>query len=229
MIAELGQFAVILAMLMALVQGIVPLAGSLRGYVNWTAVARPAAAGQFLFLAIAFGALAHAFFTDQFSVAYVAQNSNTALPAAYKFAAIWGAHEGPPLLWALILAGWTLAVAASSRNLPETVVARVISVMGMVSVGFLSFILFTSNPFDRLARAPAEGRDLNPLLQDPGLVIHPPLLYMGYVGLSVALAFALAALIGGRLDCTWARWSRPWTTVAWGFLAMGVGMGSWCA
>ncbi|MBA1148118.1 heme lyase CcmF/NrfE family subunit [Ectothiorhodospiraceae bacterium WFHF3C12] len=229
MIAELGHFAVILALLLAVVQGVVPLVGSLRGYVNWTAVARPAATGQFVFLAIAFAALAHAFLTDQFSVAYVAQNSNSALPLAYKFAAIWGAHEGSLLLWVLILAGWTVAVAAFSRNLPEIMVARVISVMGLISIGFLSFILFTSNPFDRLMRAPAEGRDLNPLLQDPGLVIHPPLLYMGYVGLSVAFAFALAALAGGRLDSTWARWSRPWTTVAWMFLTLGISLGSWWA
>jgi len=226
MIPELGQFAVILALMLAIVQAVVPLVGTMRGYANWSAVARPAAAGQFVFLVIAFAALAHAFLTDNFSVAYVAENSNSALPVAYKFAAIWGAHEGSLLLWVLILGGWTVAVAAFSRNLPDHMVTRVLSVMGVVSVGFLCFILFTSNPFTRLAQPPMEGRDLNPLLQDPGLVMHPPVLYMGYVGMSVAFAFALAALIGGRLDSTWARWSRPWTTVAWLFLTVGITAGS---
>ncbi|GAB6041171.1 heme lyase CcmF/NrfE family subunit [Endothiovibrio diazotrophicus] len=229
MIPELGHFAMILALALALVQGVVPLAGSLRGWSNWTAVARPAVAGQFLFLAIAFGALAYCFLSNDFSVRYVAGNSNTQLPAIYRFAAVWGGHEGSLLLWALTLSGWSVAVAAFSRPLPTVMSARVLAVMGLVSVGFLAFIILTSNPFERLFPTPMDGRDLNPLLQDPGLVFHPPLLYMGYVGFSVAFAFAIAAMIGGKLDATWARWSRPWTVVAWIFLTLGITLGSWWA
>src|SRR5690606_841632 len=177
-----------------------------------------------------FGCLAWAFLQDDFTVAYVANNSNSLLPVYYKFSAVWGAHEGSLLLWVLILASWSYAVSLLSRDLPLDVLARVLSVMGLVLVGFLVFMLLTSNPFDRqLLNPPAEGADLNPLLQDFGLIVHPPMLYMGYVGLSVVFAFALAALLGGRLDAAWARWSRPWTTTAWVFLTIGIALGSWWA
>jgi len=210
-------------------QAVFPLAGSFSRRHSWMVMARPLVWGQFTFLALAFACLLQAFLSDDFSVAYVAQNSNTLMPTVYKVSAIWGAHEGSLLLWALMLAGWGAAVAAYSKNLPHQVVARVISVLGMVSIGFLLFMLLTSNPFERLFPMPPEGRDLNPLLQDPGLAIHPPMLYMGYVGFSVAFAFAIAALLGGKLDAAWARWSRPWTTVAWVFLTIGIALGSWWA
>jgi len=229
MIPEIGHFALILALMLALTQGILPMIGAARGIPGLIAVARPAAQGQFVFVSIAFGCLAYSFFHNDFSVLYVATNSNSQLPMAYRFAAIWGGHEGSLLLWTTILSVWTLAVTLFSRHLPEDMVARVLGVMGLVSVGFLLFMLFTSNPFERLIPAAMEGRDLNPMLQDPGLVIHPPMLYMGYVGFSVAFAFAIAALIGGQLDATWARWSRPWTTTAWVFLTAGIGLGSWWA
>ena len=229
MTPELGHFAMILSLALALAQGVLPLVGSLRGWSNWTAVARPAAWGQFLFLSLAFAVLAYGFMTDDFSIKYVAGHSNSALPNLYKFSAVWGGHEGSLLLWALTLSGWSVAVAAFSKPLPTVMSARVLAVMGLVSVGFLAFIILTSNPFDRLFPAPMDGRDLNPLLQDPGLVFHPPLLYMGYVGFSVAFAFAIAAMIGGKLDATWARWSRPWTVVAWVFLTLGITLGSWWA
>jgi cytochrome c-type biogenesis protein CcmF len=229
MFPEIGQLALILALLMAGVQGTLPLAGAARGIPAWMALARPVAVGQFFFVVIAFGCLAYAFVTSDFSVANVATNSNSKLPVPYRFAATWGSHEGSMLLWVLMLAGWTFAVALNSRRLPLEMVARVLGVLGLISVGFLLFMLMTSNPFDRLFPAPADGRDLNPLLQDPGMVIHPPMLYMGYVGFSVAFAFAVAALIGGRLDATWARWSRPWTTLAWCFLTVGIMLGSWWA
>jgi cytochrome c-type biogenesis protein CcmF len=229
MIPEFGQFALILALGMAVVQSLLPLTGAALGRPAWMAVAWPAATGQMLFVTLAFAALSWSFYVNDFSVAYVAQNSNTALPWYYRLSAVWGAHEGSLLLWGLILAGWTAAVAAASRRLPAVFAARVLGVMGLVSVGFLLFLLLTSNPFERLFPMPAEGRDLNPLLQDIGLIIHPPMLYMGYVGFSVAFAFAIAALLGGRLDAAWARWSRPWTTVAWAFLTLGITMGSWWA
>jgi cytochrome c-type biogenesis protein CcmF len=229
MIPEIGHFALILALMLALTQGILPMIGAARGIPGLIAVARPAAQGQFVFVVIAFACLAYSFFHNDFSVLYVATNSNSQLPMAYRFAAIWGGHEGSLLLWTTILSVWTLAVTLFSRHLPEDMVARVLGVMGLVSVGFLLFMLFTSNPFERLIPAAMEGRDLNPMLQDPGLVIHPPMLYMGYVGFSVAFAFAIAALIGGQLDATWARWSRPWTTTAWVFLTTGIGLGSWWA
>ncbi len=229
MIPELGHFALILALLLAVLLGTLPLAGAQRGVPAWMALARPLAAGQFLFIAIAFGCLAWSFVASDFSVLNVATNSNSQLPLEYKIAATWGSHEGSMLLWVLMLGGWTLAVALKSRHLPDEMVARVLGVMGLVSLGFLLFMLLTSNPFDRLFPPAAEGRDLNPLLQDPGMVFHPPLLYMGYVGFSVAFAFAIAALIGGRLDATWARWSRPWTTLAWSFLTCGIMLGSWWA
>jgi len=229
MIPELGHVALILALIIAVVQAAFPLAGSLSGNRPWMTMARPLAYGQFTFLTIAFACLVQAFLTSDFSVLYVAQNSNTLLPDIYKVSAVWGGHEGSLLLWVLFMAAWGAAVAALSNNLPQVVISRVISVQGMIAVGFLLFMLLTSNPFERLFPIPPEGRDLNPLLQDFGLAIHPPMLYMGYVGFSVAFAFAIAALIGGRLDAAWARWSRPWTTVAWVFLTIGIALGSWWA
>ena len=229
MTPEIGQFALILAFLVALVQGLFPLVGSFTRNPSWMALARPAAGLQLALLAVSFGCLSAAFLGNDFSVAYVAQHSNTLLPKPYQLAAVWGGHEGSLLLWIVMLSGWGAAVAFCSHKLPLPMVARVISVMGWVGVGFLSFIITTSNPFLRLLPAAADGRDLNPLLQDPGLVIHPPMLYMGYVGLSVAFAFALAALMTGRLDAAWARWSRPWTVIAWSFLTFGIGLGSWWA
>jgi len=230
MIPELGHLAMILALCLAVVQGTLPLIGAWRGDSQWMGLAQPAAWGQFSFLAFSFACLTYAFMVDDFSVAYVAQNSNSALPWYYKFSAVWGAHEGSLLLWAFILSGWTFAVAIFSRQLPEDMLARVLGVMGLISIGFLLFLIVTSNPFERLLpQAPMDGRDLNPLLQDFGLVVHPPMLYMGYVGFSVAFAFAIAALLGGRLDAAWARWSRPWTLIAWAFLGTGIALGSWWA
>jgi cytochrome c-type biogenesis protein CcmF len=226
MAPELGHFALILALLVAAAQGILPLAGAARGDARWIAFARPAALAQFLLVAFAFGALAWAFVENDFSVAYVAGHSNSKLPLEYRLSAVWGGHEGSLVLWVLLLAGWTVAVAASSRALPEALAGRTIGVLGLVAVAFHSFILFTSNPFERLVPAPADGRDLNPLLQDPGLIFHPPMLYMGYVGFSVAFALAIAALLSGRLDAAWARWSRPWTTAAWVSLTLGIALGS---
>lgn len=227
MVPELGHFALILALVFAVLQATMPLIGSLQHSQTLIALARPLAWGQFTFISISFLALLFAFLADDFSVVYVAANSNTLMPTLYKISAVWGAHEGSLLLWVLMLAGWGAAIALFSRNLPLPMVARVISVQGMVAIGFLLFMLLTSNPFDRIFPMPIEGRDLNPLLQDPGLAIHPPMLYMGYVGFSVAFAFAIAALIGGKLDSAWARWSRSWTTVAWIFLTLGIALGSW--
>jgi len=229
MIPELGQFALVLALCLALAQGLLPLVGAARGNAAWMAVARPAAQGQFVFVALAFGFLISLFVVNDFSVANVATNSNSSLPLHYRIAASWGSHEGSLLLWALMLTGWSVAVSVFSRRLPDDMVARVLGVMGLVSVGFLAFMLFTSNPFDRLLPAAPDGRDLNPLLQDAGMIFHPPMLYMGYVGFSVAFAFAIAALLSGRLDAAWARWSRPWTTVAWLFLTLGIALGSFWA
>ncbi|NKQ11822.1 heme lyase CcmF/NrfE family subunit [Pseudomonas sp. SST3] len=230
MIPELGHLAMILALCLAVVQGTLPLIGAWRGDHQWMGLAQPAAWGQFSFLAFSFACLTYAFMVDDFSVAYVAQNSNSALPWYYKFSAVWGAHEGSLLLWAFILSAWTFAVAIFSRQLPEDMLARVLGVMGLISIGFLLFLIVTSNPFERLLpQAPMDGRDLNPLLQDFGLVVHPPMLYMGYVGFSVAFSFAIAALLGGRLDAAWARWSRPWTLIAWAFLGTGIALGSWWA
>ena len=212
MVPEIGQFALILALLLALTQGVLPIAGAALAIPAWIRLGRPVAQGQFVFVAIAFGCLAWSFMNNDFSVLNVATNSNSQLPAPYRFAATWGSHEGSLLLWVLMLNFWTVAVTVLSRHLPEEMVARVLGVMGLVSVGFLLFMLLTSNPFERLLPAAADGRDLNPLLQDPGMVIHPPMLYMGYVGFSVAFAFAIAALLGGRLDATWARWSLSLTT-----------------
>ena len=229
MIPELGNFSLMLALCLALIQGTLPIAGSFRGNERWMALARPAATGQFVFTSIAFASLVYAFITNDFSVTNVASNSNSTLPVYYRFAASWGSHEGSLLLWTWMLVMWTFAVALFSRQLPDETIARVLGVMGLVSVGFLTFMLFTSNPFDRLLPGAVDGRDLNPLLQDFGMIIHPPLLYMGYVGFSVAFAFAIAALMGGQLDAAWARWSRPWTLVAWMFLTLGIFMGSFWA
>jgi len=229
MILELGHLALVLALALSIIQAIFPLAGSFTRRRSWMAMARPLTWGQLTFLSLAFACLLWAFLSDDFSVTYVARNSNTLMPTVYKVSALWGAHEGSLLLWALLLGGWGAAVAASGRNLPREVAARVISVLGLIGTGFLLFMLLTSNPFERLFPAPSEGRDLNPLLQDPGLAIHPPMLYMGYVGFSVAFAFAIAALLGGKPDAAWARWSRPWTTVAWVFLTLGIALGSWWA
>jgi cytochrome c-type biogenesis protein CcmF len=229
MLPELGQVALILALLVALLQAALPLAGAQRGKASWMAVARPAAFAQMLLVLAAYVVLTVAFVMQDFSVRYVAENSNSLLPLVYRYTAVWGAHEGSQLLWALILAGWTAAVARFSRSLPDEVVARVLGVMGLVSIGFLSFLIFTSNPFVRLIPAAMEGRDLNPLLQDPGMIIHPPMLYLGYVGFSVPFAFAIAALLGGNIDARWLRWTRPWTNVAWAFLTIGIALGSWWA
>jgi len=229
MIPEIGHFALIIALLIAIVQGVLPILGAARGNPVLMGVARPAAQGQFVFIAIAFGCLMASFINNDFSVVNVATNSNSALPVQYRVAATWGSHEGSLLLWVLMLSMWAVAVTVFSAHLPEEMLARVLGVIGLVSVGFLAFMLITSNPFDRLLPAAADGRDLNPLLQDPGMIFHPPLLYMGYVGFSVAFAFAIAALIGGRLDAAWARWSRPWTTVAWIFLTLGIALGSFWA
>jgi cytochrome c-type biogenesis protein CcmF len=229
MIPEIGQFALVIALLLALTQATLPIIGASRGNRTWIALAVPTGQAQFIFVAIAFSCLGYSFITNDFSVLNVATNSNSQLPLHYRLAATWGSHEGSLLLWTLMLALWTVAVSLFSRHLPDKMVARVLSVMGIVSVGFLLFMLLTSNPFARVFPVPPDGRDLNPLLQDPAMVAHPPMLYMGYVGFSVAFAFAIAALISGRLDATWARWSRPWTTVAWMFLTCGIALGSFWA
>ncbi len=229
MLPELGQILLVTALLMAVLQTVLPLWGAHRGRATWMAVARPAAYAQLALLLGAFGVLTAAFVAQDFSVRYVAENSNSLLPLAYRYSAVWGAHEGSLLLWALVLALWCGAVALWSKRLPAEVCARVLGVLGIISIGFLAFLIFTSNPFARLIPAPLEGRDLNPLLQDPGLIIHPPMLYIGYVGFSVPFAFAIAALLKGRVDARWLRWTRPWTNVAWGFLTIGIALGSWWA
>ena len=229
MIPELGHFALIIAFAISIIQSIVPLVGAAKNDSALIAMARPAALTQFLFVGLAYAALTHAFIVHDFSVLYVSQHSNLVQPLMYRISGVWGSHEGSLLLWSLILSVWTIAVAVYSRNLPEILMARVLAVMAMISTGFLAFMLFTSNPFERIFPVPLDGSELNPLLQDPGLIIHPPMLYMGYVGFSVAFAFAVAALLGGKLDATWARWSRPWTTIAWSFLTFGIALGSWWA
>src|SRR5512137_3047421 len=229
MVVELGLFALVLALLLSVAQAFFGLAGPHFGNRRWMAAVRPAVAGQFVFVALSFIVLAWAFYQNDFSVAYVANNSNSALPTFYRFSAIWGAHEGSLLLWALALSTWSIAVAIFSKNLPESFAARVLGVLGFVSIGFQGFILFTSSPFERLVPAAQDGHDLNPLLQDVALAIHPPMLYLGYVGFSVAFAFAVAALLEGKLDEKWARWTRPWTTVAWMLLTCGIALGSWWA
>jgi len=230
MIPELGEYALILALGFSVILAIVPLYGAASLKTIWMEYAKPLAKAQFFFMAISFACLAYAFGQDDFSVQYVANHSNSQLPMQFKLSAVWGGHEGSLLLWALILSGWTLAVSLFSRGLPLDMLARVLGVMGIIATGFISFLLWTSSPFLRyLPRYPRDGADLNPLLQDFGLIVHPPLLYMGYVGFSVAFAFAIAALLSGRLDAAWARWSRPWTNVAWAFLGGGITLGSWWA
>lgn len=229
MIPEIGTLALILALLLAITQAVLPLWGAQRGNLTWMAVARPAAFGQFTFVLIAYLCLVYSFVTNDFTVINVAKNSYSNLPVFYQVTATWGSHEGSLLFWSLILAVWTVAVAVFSRSLPEDMVSRVLGVLGLISVGFLSMLLITSSPFLRQFPGPADGSDLNPLLQDWGMIIHPPMLYMGYVGFAVAFAFAVAALLSGRLDAAWARWSRPWTTVAWAFLTFGIALGSWWA
>jgi cytochrome c-type biogenesis protein CcmF len=230
MVAEYGHIALLIALAFACVQASVPMVGAQTNREWLMQYARPMALGQAFFLLLSFIALTYSFVVDDFSVAYVAQNSNSLLPTEFKVSAVWGGHEGSLLLWVLMLGLWGAAVAMFSKALPIEMVARVIAVMGMVGVGFILFTLFTSNPFDRsFPSIPLDGADLNPLLQDFGLIVHPPTLYMGYVGFSVAFSFAIAALLGGRLDAAWARWSRPWTTAAWVFLTLGIALGSWWA
>ncbi len=229
MIPEFGHYALILALCVALIQGVLPLVGAHQGRSEWLVLARPAAQTVFLLLAIAFVILAWSFYSNDFSVLYVAEHSNSLMPVMYRLGAVWGGHEGSLLLWVFLLSTWTILVAQLSKALDEFMVARVIGVLGLVTSGLLLFVLTTSNPFMRLLPAAQDGRSLNPLLQDPGLVFHPPMLYMGYVGFSVAFAFAIASLLSGRLDAAWARWSRPWTTAAWVFLTLGIALGSWWA
>jgi len=229
MIPEIGHFALILALSLALCQGVLPLIGAHRNDPAMMSVARTTAYGQFVFVAISFGCLIWAFVQDDFSVLYVANHSQLSLPTEYKVSAAWSAHEGSLLMWIFILAAWTMAVARFNAGIPKVLIARVIGILGLLSVGFLLFALLTSNPFERLIPAALDGADLNPLLQDPGLAIHPPLLYIGYVGFSVAFAFAIAAMISGDLDQNWAKWTRPWTIVAWMFLTLGIALGSWWA
>jgi cytochrome c-type biogenesis protein CcmF len=229
MIPEFGHYALILALCVALIQGVLPLIGAHQGRREWLMLARPAAQTVFLLLATAFVILAWSFYTNDFSVLYVAEHSNSQMPVAYRLGAVWGGHEGSLLLWVFLLSTWTILVAQLSKALDEFMVARVIGVLGLVMSGLLLFVITTSNPFERLLPAAQDGRSLNPLLQDPGLVFHPPMLYMGYVGFSVAFAFAIASLLSGRLDAAWARWSRPWTTAAWVFLTLGIALGSWWA
>ncbi|NVK88979.1 MAG: cytochrome c biogenesis protein CcsA, partial [Gammaproteobacteria bacterium] len=230
MIVEIAHFCLILAFAIACIATVAPIVGSFYQRSQLTLFARPAALIQFALVLLSFIGLVFAFATDDFSVAYVASHSYTKLPMIYKLTAVWGAHEGSLLLWILMLTGWSAAVAIFSRTLPDEAVARVLAVMSFIAVGFMSFALFTSNPFERLLPDfPIDGRDLNPLLQDFGFIIHPPFLYMGYVGFAVAFAFAVSALISGELDSTWARWSRPWTVAAWLFLTVGIALGSWWA
>ncbi len=229
MIVELGHFLLVLALSVSLLQGVAGLVGAQFNSVALMAVARPASYALFALLLLSYLALSYAFATDDFSVLYVAAHSNTSLPIYYKLSAVWGGHEGSLLLWVFVLGGWIFAVALLSRKLPDTFSVRVLGVMGLIATGFLLFTLATSNPFERLFPMPADGRDLNPLLQDPGLIIHPPMLYMGYVGFSVAFAFAIATLLDGKFDSSWARWSRPWVLAAWVFLTIGITLGSWWA
>ena len=229
MIPEIGQIALIMALSIALIQAVVPLAGTGYGVQRWIALAVPAALAQLLFVGISYACLTWAFISHDFSVLYVVKNSNSELPLIYRISGVWGSHEGSLLLWALVLALWTGAVAIFTPNVPRAMRARVLAVLGLVSCGFLLFIIMTSNPFDRLFPAASQGSDLNPLLQDVGLAIHPPMLYLGYVGFSVAFAFAIAALMSGQVDSAWARWARPWTNIAWLFLTLGIALGSWWA
>jgi cytochrome c-type biogenesis protein CcmF len=230
MVPEIGHYSLIMALCLALVQAIVPMWGSFNQRIPWLFVAKSAAYGKFLFIGLGFAILTYAFLTNDFSVAYVAQNSNTHLPFVYRLCATWGAHEGSLLLWVFILSVWEILISIFSKRIPLIMQARVLSILAIISLSFLLFLLTTSNPFLRiLPDIPIEGRDLNPLLQDPGLVMHPPILYLGYVGFSVAFSFALAALISGKFDSSWARIARPWTLIAWSFLTLGITLGSWWA
>src|SRR5712672_2035854 len=229
MIPELGHFSLILALAVALVQGTLPLLGASRGDARLMALGRTAALTQAFLVILAFGALTQAYVTSDFSVANVVANSHSAKPLIYKISGVWGNHEGSMLLWALILSLFGAAVAIFGANLPDTLRSRVLAIQALIGTGFLAFLLFTSNPFERLSPAPIDGNGLNPLLQDPGLAFHPPLLYLGYVGFSVTSAFAIAALLEGRVDAAWARWVRPWTLAAWCFLTLGIALGSWWA
>ena len=229
MLPEIGHFALVLALMVAIVQSVFPILGAATNNAQWIAMAKPTARAQLLCLIVSFACLTASFLASDFSVLYVASNSNTLMPVIYKVSAVWGAHEGSLLLWVLILAIWAYLVSVFSKGISAVMLARVLSVMGMIGVGFLLFTLLTSNPFERLFPIPLEGKTLNPLLQDPGLAIHPPMLYMGYVGFSVAFAFAIAAMLGGKLDAAWARWARPWTNIAWVFLTIGIALGSWWA
>ena len=230
MMAELGNYALALGLGVSLFLGVLPLWGAAKGNNQLMTLARPLTMALFLCLSIAFGALFYLFAVNDFSVQYVVNNSNTQLPLYYRLSAVWGSHEGSLLLWIWLLSLWSAAVALLSRHLPQEAVARVLGIMGLISIGFILFVLFTSNPFNRtFPDFPVDGRELNPMLQDIGLIFHPPLLYMGYVGFSVAFAFAIASLMTGKLDSAWARWSRPWTMAAWVFLTIGIVLGSWWA
>ncbi len=230
MIAELGQLSLILAMMASMCLGFYPVLGAIKNENKLLKMAKPMAFAMFVFTLLAYMALTHAFVTDDFTIKYVANHSNSLLPIYYKYTAVWGGHEGSFLLWMLMLSGWTCAVAMFSRGVPLIMVARVLGVLGVIALGFYLFLILSSNPFESLLPYyPVDGRDLNPLLQDIGMIIHPPMLYMGYVGFSVAFAFAIAALMAGRLDSTWARWARPWALAAWGFLTLGIALGSWWA
>jgi len=226
---ELGQLCLVLALCLAAAQAFFPLIGAHRRNLTWMRVAMPAAAGQFVFTALSYAFLTYAFITNDFSVLIVATHSNSELPLMYRIAAVWGGHEGSLLLWMLLLSGWTLAVVVSGRRLPMDIYTRIIGVMGFISAGLLLYIVSVSNPFLRLSPIPFDGNDLNPLLQDPAMALHPPMLYTGYVGFAVAFAFAVAAMLAGRIDQAWARWARPWTTAAWLFLTLGIALGSWWA
>jgi len=229
MIPELGLFALILGLCMAIILGVVPLVGSFIGQRSWMAVARPAALAQLFFVALSYACLTWTFISDDFSVLYTANTNNSGLPLIYKISGVWGGHEGSILLWVFILSVWVGAVAVFSARLPAVLLARVLSVLGLMSIGFLLFVLLTSNPFERLFPIPPDGASLNPLLQDPGMAAHPPMLYMGYVGFAVAFAFAIAALLEGKLDAATLRWMRPWTNIAWMFLTIGIALGSYWA
>ncbi|MFC1673952.1 heme lyase CcmF/NrfE family subunit, partial [Pseudomonadota bacterium] len=229
MIVELGHFALVLGLMVAIFQAVVPMVGAARADHQWMAFATPAAITQALLASFSFGALTYAYVVSDFSVLNVAANSHSDKPMLYKVSGVWGNHEGSMMLWVLILAIYGLAVAAFGRNLPPSLKARVLGIQALIALGFYLFILYTSNPFERIVPPPMDGRGLNPLLQDPGLAFHPPALYLGYVGFSIAFSFAIAALIEGRVDAAWARWVRPWTLAAWGFLTVGIALGSWWA
>lgn len=229
MLGELGHFCLVLALCVSCIQAIVPMAGTRSQRISWMRFARPAAYTQWGLVLVSYGILTYAFYLNDFSIEYVARTSNLQQPLVYRLSGVWGGHEGSLLLWILMLSSWSALVAKFSQGIPDDMIARVLAVLGAISIGFVSFTLFTSNPFARLLPAPLDGQELNPLLQDPGFLIHPPMLYMGYVGFSVVFAFAIAAMLSGKLDTAWARWARPWTTVAWLFLTIGIVLGSWWA